>query len=100
MDFEISEEDIVTFQRDGVVRLRNVFSQEWIQKIITGIEKNKESPSKYSENLRAAGGPGYYFNDYCNWQNIEEFNDFVYNSPAAGIAGRLMQSEVKCDNRI
>ena len=47
-----------------------------------------------SERLRTGKGPGYYFNDYCNWQKIEEFKDFAFNSPAGQIAGKLMKSKV------
>eukprot|EP00058_Branchiostoma_floridae_P027282 XP_002612773.1 hypothetical protein BRAFLDRAFT_97246 [Branchiostoma floridae] len=58
-----------------------------------GIEKNKAHPSRYSESLVGEGGPGAYFNDYCNWRSIPEFQDFVYNSPAAQIAAQLMDSQ-------
>ena len=51
--------------------------------------------NRYSENLRAAGGDGFYFNDYCNWQRIPQFKDYVFNSPAAQIAKKLMKSEVE-----
>ena len=36
---------------------------------------------------------GHYFNDYCNWRDIQQFKDFVFNSPAAEIAGRFMESK-------
>ena len=35
---------------------------------------------------------GHYFNDYCNWQHIHQFKDFVFNSPAAELAARFMES--------
>ena len=37
---------------------------------------------------------GTYFNDYCNWKKIPEFQQYVHNSPAAELAGTLMSSEV------
>eukprot|EP00058_Branchiostoma_floridae_P027272 XP_002612763.1 hypothetical protein BRAFLDRAFT_97256 [Branchiostoma floridae] len=67
---------------------------------ITGIEKNKAHPSRYSESLVGEGGPGAYFNDYCNWRSIPEFQDFVYNSPAAQIAAQLMDSQVRVPQHI
>ena len=36
---------------------------------------------------------GAYFNDYCNWEKIPQFRDFVFNSPAAEIAATLMRSK-------
>jgi ectoine hydroxylase-related dioxygenase (phytanoyl-CoA dioxygenase family) len=61
--------------------------------VIRGIEKNLTHPSQYGERLSSGEpGDGAYFNDYCNWREIEEFRDYVYNSPAASIAGQLMKS--------
>ena len=36
---------------------------------------------------------GSYFNDYCNWQTIRQFEDFAFNSPAAEIAASVMKSK-------
>lgn len=50
--------------------------------------------SEYSESLMAEEGAGKYFNDYGHWRRIAQFVDFVYNSEAAEIVGKLLQSEV------
>ena len=34
-----------------------------------------------------------FFGDYCNWQRIDGYRDFVLFSPAAGIAKILMGSD-------
>ena len=94
----LSSKDVETFHECGVVCLRGFFGSEWITKVKRGIEKNIESPSKYSECLKseiAGTSGGSYFNDYCNWKAIGEFQDYVVNSPAAEIAGKLMKSKVK-----
>ena len=60
-----------------------------------GIAKNLAKPSTYSESLKSpsgGGGGGAYFNDYMNWREIEEFEELVWKSPAARIAGQLMGS--------
>ncbi len=41
---------------------------------------------------QGSDGGGAYFNDYCNWGWIEEFKDFVFQSPAAALAARFMKS--------
>ena len=63
---------------------------------ISGIQLNLANPSGYSEKLQAPGGPGFYFNDYCNWRNIGPFREFVTKSGIAALAGNLMRSKV-CD---
>lgn len=90
MDLQINDSLIESYQRDGAVCLRRVFTEEWLQKVSSGIEKNLLSPSEFSEKLPA--GQGYYFNDYTNWRNIPEFQDYVFNSPAAGIVQKLMKT--------
>ncbi|XP_078682522.1 putative phytanoyl-CoA dioxygenase [Branchiostoma floridae x Branchiostoma belcheri] len=89
----VDPEVVREYRENGAVCLRGVFSADWVDKIRNGIEKNKASPSRYSESLVGQGGPGAYFNDYCNWRSIPEFQDFVYNSPAAQIAAQLMDSQ-------
>ncbi|KAK4297526.1 hypothetical protein Pmani_030063 [Petrolisthes manimaculis] len=42
--------------------------------------------------LQVNEGEGGYFNDYCNWDWIEEFSKYVWESPAAALAARLMKS--------
>jgi len=88
----VTEAEIERFQRDGAILLRNVFSKQWIETAKAGIERNQARPSQYSERLGGPGGEAAYFNDYCNWQTIEQFRDFAFNSPAAEIAARLMRS--------
>ena len=78
------------FQKDGAVVVRGVFST-WLDKISAGIERNMAGPSQYaSEN---AVSEGRFFDDYCNWQRIPEFEDVVTNSPAAALAAQLMGSQ-------
>jgi len=89
----VTEADIERFDQDGAIVLRDVFSQEWVQKVKEGIQINLANPSKYSEKLALKEGQGAYFNDYCNWQTIQQFKDFAFNSPAAEIAAKLMNSQ-------
>ncbi|MBA8905009.1 ectoine hydroxylase-related dioxygenase (phytanoyl-CoA dioxygenase family) [Aminobacter ciceronei] len=49
-------------------------------------------PGEYAaENLKAGEG-GRFFDDYCNWQRIPEFEEVIRASPAALVAADLMQS--------
>ncbi len=57
-----------------------MLSIEWVDLVKTGIAKNVESPSIFGEKLRANPTEGSYFNDYCNWRQIEEFRDYVARS--------------------
>jgi ectoine hydroxylase-related dioxygenase (phytanoyl-CoA dioxygenase family) len=89
---KISDDDVQRFQRDGAVCLRGVFDEHWVNRVAAGVERNLAEPSPYAKFYTPKGSPGFFFGDYCNWSRIPEFRDFVLNSPAAAIAGRVMRS--------
>ena len=84
---------IAAFHDDGAVVIRGVFG-DWIDELAAGIVRNEAEPSEFfSENVRE-GEPGRFWDDYCNWQRIPEFERFIRESKVALIAGELMQSEI------
>ena len=88
----VSDKTVAEFQRNGAVILRGLFAQKWLDALAVGIEKNFASPGEFHRNYTPPGNPGGFYDDYCNWQRIDEYRDFVLHSPAAEIAARLMQS--------
>lgn len=92
----ISQELIAQFQENGAVLLKGVFDDKWVELARESIRKTMENPSEFSEMLRPEVGQGGYFNDYCNWTQIPEIVDYVYNSPAASLVGQLMKCKFRC----
>ncbi|MEM8699129.1 MAG: phytanoyl-CoA dioxygenase family protein [Pseudomonadota bacterium] len=85
----VGAEDVAAFQRDGAVMLRGAMA-EWVDVIRSGIARNMAEPGPYaSEN---AVTQGRFFDDYCNWQRIPEFEAVIRDSPASRIAAEVMQS--------
>lgn len=85
----MTEEETLSFQRDGVVVLRGVLN-EWVEEMAAGIERNMAEPGPYaSEN---SVSEGRFFDDYCNWTRIPEFERVVRDSPAAELAAIAMGS--------
>ncbi|TMV68284.1 phytanoyl-CoA dioxygenase, partial [Thioclava sp. BHET1] len=85
----VTPEDVVTFQRDGVVLIRGLF-RDHVETIRRGIDTNMAEPGPYAaENLKAGEG-GRFFDDYCNWTRIPEFAEVIRSSPAAEVAADLM----------
>ncbi len=88
----VTQEVIDAFQKDGVVLIRGLF-KDHVEEIRKGIERNMADPGPYAaENLKAGEG-GRFFDDYCNWTRIPEFEDVIRNSPAAEVAADLMKSQ-------
>lgn len=90
---EITTQQIAAYERDGVVCLRGAFSHAWLELLAAGVERNLREPGPYAKFYTPAGAPGHFFGDYCNWQRIPEYREFLLESPAATIAARLMRSE-------
>ena len=89
---QISAADIETFHDDGAVALRGVFDLRWLDSLAIGVEKNFADPGPDACHYTPEGAPGGFYDDYCNWERIEEYRNFAMASPAAEIVGRLMGS--------
>lgn len=88
----ITQKDIDTYQRDGVVLIRGLF-KDHVDSLRDGIERNMAEPGPYgAENVSDDEG-GRFFDDYCNWTRIPEYENAVRNSPVAEVAANLMQSK-------
>jgi hypothetical protein len=88
----VTQSDIEAYQRDGVVIVRRLFADH-VDALRAGIDQNMSEPGPYAaENLKP-GEAGRFFDDYCNWTRIQEFEDVILNSPAAAVAADLMKSD-------
>ncbi len=86
----MTEDQIDAFHRDGAVVLRGVFG-DWVDVMAEGVARNIAEPGPYaSEN---AVSEGRFFDDYCNWTRIPEFERVVRESPAAELAAAAMRSK-------
>ena len=90
---DIDATTVEKFWHTGAVCLRGMFAPEWIDALARGVEKNFADPGPYHTRYTPPGEPGGFYDDYCNWQRIDEYRDFVLHSPAAEIAARLLRSE-------
>ncbi|NNE52465.1 MAG: phytanoyl-CoA dioxygenase [Sulfitobacter sp.] len=88
----ITQEHVETYQRDGVVLIRGLFADH-VETLRTGVERNMAEPGPYASNNDKPGETGRFFDDYCNWQRIPEFEAVIRESDVAEIAADLMQSE-------
>ncbi len=77
------------YRRDGAVVVRGAFA-DWVETLRAGFERNLREPGPFAIENVGQGEAGRFFEDYCNWQRIPEFADFILHSPAAAIAGGAM----------
>lgn len=88
----VTPEMIETYQRDGVVLVPGLFSDH-VETLREGVAVNMAEPGPYASNNEKKGQTGLFFDDYCNWTRISQFQDVIENSPVAQVAADLMRSK-------
>ena len=88
----LDKKNINFYNEKGVVLLKNIISQNWLKKLELGIKKNFKNPSQYKCVYEKIGNKELFYDDYCNWQRIDEYKDFLFNSEITNIALELMNS--------
>ena len=88
----ITQQVIDDFQNDGVVVLRNLFA-DWIPRLSLGADFNAEKPSHRALIHSTQGANGKFLEDFCSWERIPQYKDFIFSSPLGSVAAQLMQSQ-------
>ena len=88
----LSDQDVADFQRDGAVCIRQLLNADEVALLREGIDSNLAAPSPRAKVASRPDDPGRFFEDFCNWQTIPQFERLVRETPLALAAQRLMQS--------
>jgi ectoine hydroxylase-related dioxygenase (phytanoyl-CoA dioxygenase family) len=81
------------YRRDGAVCVRGAFSAAEVALVAAGIERNLADPSPRGIVASRAEDEGRFFEDFCNWGRIPEYERFIRGSDASAIASALMGSD-------
>ena len=88
----MEKEIIDNYQNHGVALVKNVISNDWLKKLAAGVKKNFENPSQYKCVYEKENGKEIFYDDYCNWDRIKEYKEFIFESNISDVAKELMQS--------
>lgn len=92
MAVTVTNETVEAYQRDGAVLIKGLWA-DWVEELRAGIARNMAAPGPYgAENLKPGEG-GRFFDDYCNWGRIPEFEQVIRQSQVAEVASALMGSQ-------
>ncbi|QPS06760.1 phytanoyl-CoA dioxygenase family protein [Delftia acidovorans] len=89
---KVDDETVVRFQRDGAVCIRQLLTRDEVALLAEGIEANLAAPSPRAKVASRPDDPGRFFEDFCNWQDNPAYRRFVFETPLAQLAQRLMGS--------
>jgi len=87
-----SAASVAEFQCNGALLLPGAF-REWVITLRDGAEKNFQTPGPRVIRHSTQEREGRFIEDFCNWQRIPEYEDFIRHSPMADIAATLMKSQ-------
>ncbi len=96
--YQITEEQIATLERDGVVHIKGVFDQEWVDYLRAATNKQVQEPHFW-----AFAGTASKLYDYIQrnvWQTNKAFADFYYHSAMGHVlaqCGRTDEIRVSTD---
>jgi ectoine hydroxylase-related dioxygenase (phytanoyl-CoA dioxygenase family) len=88
----MTPEDVISFRRDGALPLRGVLDPDQVALLEAGVERTLAEPGPLAIRTQDEGAPGAFFEDFCAWQRIPEFEQVIRESPLAAIAGALTES--------
>ena len=88
----LTAKQVETYQRNGVIVLRNFLSKENLESIEKGMRRCRDAPSARSKFL-VDGSKGEFFFDARTIGEIEEFDGVATDTGMAKAAGNLMKSQ-------
>jgi ectoine hydroxylase-related dioxygenase (phytanoyl-CoA dioxygenase family) len=88
----IDAQTVERFQRDGAACIRKLFRPEEMSVLRAGIDANLAHLSPRAKVASGADDPGRFVEDFCNWQDNENYRRFIFDSALPETAGRLMRS--------
>ena len=86
----VTDDLVQEFRANGAVHIRNIFSVDELAMLRDGIDHNIAQPSPRAKVASRPDDPGWFFEDFCNWQENIGYRRFITESPAPSVAGKLM----------
>jgi ectoine hydroxylase-related dioxygenase (phytanoyl-CoA dioxygenase family) len=89
--WKVSESDIAAYERDGVVCLRRVLDEAWLEPVRAGVDEVLKHPGPQGAVDDSAGGRYAY--DTWMWTRNEAFWRLAIESPLPSITAQIMRSK-------
>ena len=100
MEDHLPADAIKTFERDGVVCLRDVITPLWLDQLRDGVERALRKPGPHHHVQTSQSDPGFFFTEYYLAQRRGIFERFVFDSPLASLAAGLLRcNEIRSFHR-
>ena len=88
----VTPEQIAAYQRDGAVCLRGLLTAAEVAQLARGIDANLASPSPRAIVASRPDDPGFFIEDFCNWQTNPDYRAVIEGAPLAEATALLTGS--------
>jgi len=88
----VTPEVIEAFRRDGAVWIKGLLSPAWMQLMELGVKRNRNNPGPLAF-WHFEGEPGQYWDDYCNYEAIPEYQRLLRESPIVDVMAKVLQTK-------
>jgi ectoine hydroxylase-related dioxygenase (phytanoyl-CoA dioxygenase family) len=89
----LTPELVEAYARDGAVCVRQLLSSDEVALLRQGIDANLAAPSPRAKVASRPGDPGFFIEDFCNWQDNDAYRSVIFDSALSGAAAALTGSK-------
>jgi ectoine hydroxylase-related dioxygenase (phytanoyl-CoA dioxygenase family) len=89
---DITPEEMETYDHDGVVYLPGILDKEWVERMRVAVDRVLDVPGPRGMDLNPEGSEGRFYYDTYMWTRDHDFRAFLFESPMAEMAAKVMQS--------
>ena len=90
---KLSEDQLNSYKKDGVIFVKNAISDLWLDKLANGIEESIKHKSLTGKIISGKDNGGFS-GDIDLWYKQDVFYDFFLNSPCSEYAEQVLNSQV------
>ena len=89
----LNDGEIKTFERDGVIPVRNAVDPQWVARMLAVIDQQLDNPGQWANDGNAGDSNNRMFTDRYLWQEKAEIRAYVEESGVARLAAQATRSE-------
>ena len=94
--YDLPQDDVDAFRRDGLLVLRNVMPDDLVEKLVVAGEDMMETPVRHCEMTKFTSPPIFHgYERYCGRASLvhDYLRDVTYTSPLTHVAAQLIGVE-------
>jgi ectoine hydroxylase-related dioxygenase (phytanoyl-CoA dioxygenase family) len=85
----LDEATVASFRRDGAVPIRGLLDSGQVETLRLAIDRNRAEPGPLAQ---GHGEGKTFFEDFCNWERIGEYEDVIRDAELGRVGAELMGS--------